>query len=180
MKTFALTSLLFLATICNINAQEAEEAPVSYLGKTITLDSTITSLYGAISGEKGVERDWKLFKYLFKNEAKLIPAYKDGVKGIYDTNYLSVEDYINTTNDWIIANGYIKKEIHRVTQSYGNITHAFITFEAFRSEQDETPFLRGIDSIELLFDGQRWWVVNLYWTLETEGTPIPEDYLPKP
>ena len=28
-------------------------------------------------------------------------------------------------------------------------------------------------------DGQRWWIVQIYWLGETEALPLPEQYLPK-
>ncbi|MDO5968853.1 hypothetical protein Q4Q35_03455 [Flavivirga aquimarina] len=43
----------------------------------------------------------------------------------------------------------------------------------------DKPFMRGINSIQLLNDGDRWWVINIYWTQETEAKTIPIKYLPK-
>ena len=76
-------------------------------------------------------------------------------------------------------NGFFEKEINRKTETFGNITHIFSTYESFRSEKDETPFMRGINSIQLLNDGKRWWVINIYWTQESNENPIPKEYLPK-
>jgi hypothetical protein len=39
--------------------------------------------------------------------------------------------------------------------------------------------MRGINSIQLLNDGKRWWIVNIYWMQESEANPIPDKYLPK-
>jgi hypothetical protein len=39
--------------------------------------------------------------------------------------------------------------------------------------------MRGINSIQLLNDGHRWWVVNIYWLQETPENQIPLEYLPK-
>jgi uncharacterized protein YciI len=38
--------------------------------------------------------------------------------------------------------------------------------------------MRGINSIQLLYDNNRWWVVNIYWSQESKSNPIPEGYLP--
>jgi hypothetical protein len=38
-------------------------------------------------------------------------------------------------------------------------------------------FMRGINSFQLLFDGERWWVVQIYWQAETPDQPIPDRYL---
>jgi hypothetical protein len=42
---------------------------------------------------------------------------------------------------------------------------------------DAKPFQRGINSIQLMNDGQRWWVVTIFWQGEDAKTPLPEKYL---
>lgn len=149
----------------------------NYSDKVATLDSTIETLYDVISGEKGEARDWDLFKYLFKSEAKLIPSGKDQT-GTYKVRYMTPQDYINTSGKWLIENGFYEKEIHRTTQTFGNITQVFSTYQAFNSKSDASPFMRGINSIQLLNDGERWWIINIYWTQESKENPIPKAYLP--
>ena len=150
----------------------------NYLDKVQTLDSTIENLYAVISGEKGEARDWELMRYLFHPDARLIPSGKKE-DDTFGARYMTVDDYINTSGDWLIENGFFEKEIHREVNTFGNITQAFSTYESFRSEADELPFARGINSIQLLNDGNRWWIINIYWTQESEQNPIPEAYLPK-
>ena len=143
----------------------------------LTLDSTIKTLYGVISGEKGVKRNWKLFNFLFKPGAKLIPSWKER-KGTYEVRYMKPADYIKNSGQWLVDNGFFEKEIHRKVNTFGNITQVFSTYESFKSESDEEPFMRGINSIQLLNDGERWWIVNIYWTQESYENPIPKEYLP--
>ena len=38
-------------------------------------------------------------------------------------------------------------------------------------------FSNGINSFQLMNDGKRWWVVNIYWQAETTDNPIPAKYL---
>jgi hypothetical protein len=45
---------------------------------------------------------------------------------------------------------------------------------------DEKPFARGINSIQLLNDGTRWWIVTVYWQGERPNTPIPPQFLKHP
>ena len=37
--------------------------------------------------------------------------------------------------------------------------------------------MRGINSIQLMNDGERWWVKNIYFTQETPANQIPKKYL---
>lgn len=174
-----LTSLLFIALLFSTIsfAQEEEDKKAIYLSKVQTLDGTINSLYSVISGEKSVERDWDFFKFLFKPGAKLIPSAKKD--SLYVVRYLSPDDYINSSGKWLLENGFFEKEISRKVDTFGNIAQVFCTYEAFHSESDEVPFMRGINSIQLLYDNQRWWIVNVYWMQENPENPIPSEYLEK-
>jgi len=149
-----------------------------YIDKVQTLDSTIETLYAVISGEAGEERDWELFKFLFAADAQLIPsgANQEGKVGY---RAMTPDGYIESSGEWLETNGFFEKEIYRVTESFGSVTHAFSTYESYRSAADEKPFVRGINSIQLMNDGSRWWVMNIYWTGETPENPIPTKYLPQ-
>ena len=169
------TFLVLLTLVFSTNAQGGTN---NYDDKVKTLDSTLESLYAAISGEKGEARDWELMRYLFHPDAKLIPSGKNK-EGNINAQYMTVNDYITNSGKWLVENGFFEKEIHRTTNTFGNITQVFSTYESFRSEADEKPFMRGINSIQLLNDGKRWWIINIYWTQENPENPIPETYLPK-
>lgn len=180
MKKATLIVLICLSAF-NLNAQKKEVKEKNKVyridsTKVLTLDKTIKTLYNVISGEKGAIRNWGEFKFLFKPDAKLIPSGKNKA-GIYKVKYMSPADYIKSSGKWLIDNGFFEKEIHREIQTFGNITHVFSTYQAFHSESDETPFMRGINSIQLLNDGKRWWIVNIYWTQESKEIQIPEKYL---
>lgn len=142
----------------------------------LTLDITIKTLYKVISGEKDEKRNWKQFKFLFKPDAKLIASGKDKENNL-KVIYMSPADYIKNSGKWLVENGFFEKEIHRKEDTFGNISQVFSTYECFQSKTDKTPFMRGINSIQLLNDGERWWIVNIYWTQENEANPIPEKYL---
>jgi hypothetical protein len=55
----------------------------------------------------------------------------------------------------------------------------FSSYESKRTAQDAKPFSRGINSIQLLNDGKRWYVVTIFWDSERPDNPIPAKYLPK-
>jgi len=169
-------ALIILAFATNVS--HAQDRDSKYLDKVKSLDSTIKNLYAVISGEKGGARNWEFFKYLFHPEAKLIPTWKTPA-GKVGAKYLSTDEYIESSGKWLIENGFFEKEIYRTSNSFGPVSQVFSTYESFNSEKDEKPFMRGINSIQLLYDGTRWWIVNIYWTQESADNPIPVNYLPK-
>jgi hypothetical protein len=171
-----LISIFVFCFLVNLSLY-SQDNDDTYIENVKTLDSTLTTLYGVISGEKGEERNWELFQYLFKPNAMLIPSGKNK-EGNYGLRYMSPNDYIEGSGKWLVENGFFENEIHRTTQTFGNITQVFSTYESYHSKSETIPFMRGINSIQLLNDGNRWWVVNIYWTQETDENPIPKEYLP--
>lgn len=170
--------ILFMLISFSINAQEETK---DYSKQVTTLDSTIETLYAVISGDAGVARDWELFKYLFHENAKLIPTGKNK-DGKHVARYMTPNDYINNSGKWLVENGFHEVELNREVQTFGNITHIFSTYESYESLQnknDKEPFMRGINSIQLMNDGERWWIMNIYWMQESKENPIPETFLKK-
>lgn len=105
MKKIELIIVLIFLNV-TLLAQENSE---KYLAKVQSLDSTLETLYGVISGEKGEERDWELFRYLFKPEAKLIPSVKNK-EGNFEVKYMSPEDYIATSENGYLRMVFMKKK----------------------------------------------------------------------
>ena len=73
--------------------------------------------------------------------------------------------------------GVFEKEIARRTETFGNIAHVFSTYEVRRKAEDKEPFIRGINSIQLMNDGKRWWIVTVFWEAERPDNPLPKKYL---
>ncbi|WP_445736768.1 hypothetical protein [Mariniflexile sp.] len=176
MKKYLLIVLnIFL--FAHAQGQAKKDPGTDYTENVSTIDQTINSLYKVISGEKGAKRDWTLFKFLFHPDAKLITSGKDDDYK-FQVRYMKPDDYIKSSGKWMTDTGFIENEIHRTVDAYGNMAHVFSTFESFYSKTDEKPFMRGINSIQLLNDGKRWWIINIFWDNETYRNPIPRSYLP--
>ena len=173
-----MKKLAFLLCLCACHLSLGQNNSSEYADKVKTLDATIETLYGVISGEKGEARDWELFKFLFHPKSQLIFSERDRT-GKYVLTYLSPEEYIERSGKWLVENGFFEVEINRTEDSFGTITQVFSTYASYRTKADTEPFMRGINSIQLQNDGDRWWIVNIYWTSEKETLPIPAKYLSK-
>lgn len=171
-----ITFFFFILLISISIKTTAQSNP--YASKVKTLDSTIKTLYAVISGEKGVERDWKLFNYLFKPEAKLIPTGTNK-EGIHVARFMTPQEYINSSGKWLVENGFFEKEVARSVDRFGNIAQVFTTYEAYRSEADKKPFMTGINSIQMMYDNKRWWIINVYWQQASKQYPIPAKFKAK-
>jgi hypothetical protein len=144
-------------------------------------DAIIAALYGVISGPAGQPRDWNRFRSLFIPDARLIIARgrRDSTSGRVLPRVLSPESYLQGAGA-LEEKGFFEREISQVSETFGGVTHRFSTYESRARAEDPQPFARGINSIQLLNDGTRWWVVTIFWDVERPNNPIPEKYLPKP
>jgi hypothetical protein len=140
-------------------------------------EAIVAAVYSVISGAKGQARDWDRMRSLFVPDARLIPSVS-GKDGHTDANFLTVDGYIERSNSRMTSDGFFEHSIHNETEQFGNIVQVWSTYESRRNAEDEKPFARGINSFQLLKDGDRYWVVNIFWDSESPGKPIPAKYLP--
>jgi hypothetical protein len=137
-----------------------------------SIDAIVTALYDVISGAKDEARDWDRLRSLLYPGAVFLPNYPGQSGG---PRPMTVEEFIEFANQSIQQQGFYESEVDRTVQRYGPVANVFSTYETRRAP-DEEPFVRGINSIQLVHDGDRWWVAHIAWTDVREAGPIPERY----
>ncbi|RKQ49389.1 hypothetical protein BXY85_0378 [Roseivirga pacifica] len=167
---------LFLLAIIStfsfqLRAQEADPKDVS------SPDAILAALYDVISGPAGEQRDWDRMKSLFIAEGRLMPSFKNPQTGEVGYRDWTVQEYIDQAGASLEKNGFFEIEIARRAEQYGTIMHAFSTYESRRKADDKEPFARGINSIQLLNGGDRWYIVSVFWMGENAEFPLPQKYL---
>lgn len=141
-----------------------------------SIDAIIAAAYDVISGPAGKKRDWDRMRSLFMPGARLIPTGPRPGGG-YGSRALTVEDYVTRSAPLFEKEGFFETESARRTESFGQIAHVFSTYETRHAREDAKPFQRGINSIQLMNDGKRWWIVTIFWQGEDDKNPLPEKYL---
>jgi hypothetical protein len=137
---------------------------------TDSIDSVIKAVYEVISGPAGSPRDWVRFKALFADGARLIPVRAAGPA------VSTPDEYAERANPIFEKAGFYETELARKLETFGNIAHAFSTYES-RHAPGEKPFARGINSFQLVKIGDTWKVMTIFWDSERPGNPLPEKYL---
>ena len=175
---------LALAPIAALGAQAPTTPPAATIpapnpADVASVDAILTALYDVISGPAGQARNWDRMRSLFIPGARLIPTSKRA-DGTITNRVLTVDDYVTQIGPNLERSGFFEREIGRKTETFGNITHAFSAYDSKRTLADAQPFSRGINSIQLLNDGKRWYVVTIFWDSERPDNQIPAKYLEKP
>lgn len=160
-------------------AERAAQTMTTDSADVKSLDSIIAALYDVISGPAGQARNWDRFRSLFAPGARLIPTR--GRAGEAATAaVMTPDEYAAASGPGLERNGFFEREIGRTTEQFGRIAHVFSAYDSKRTRMDPQPFARGINSIQLLNDGRRWWIVSVYWDSERPDNPIPAKYLNPP
>ena len=140
------------------------------------MDAIVAALYDVISGPAGQKRNWDRFRSLFAPGARLIPTGRRPT-GEFVSRSLTPEDYVQRNSALMEKSGFFEREISRRTEKFGSFAHLFSTYESRHARDEEKPFARGINSIQLMNDGKRWWIVTIFWQGEDEKNPLPAEYL---
>jgi hypothetical protein len=176
MRRFAIPLCLLVAVVLApaIRSQSSEpesQAPATAsCPPTATLDELIKAIDAAVSGPANQDRT--CFRALFLPETRLIP-----LRHLADGGY---QPRILTVDDWIAAvakrgsESLTEKQLRVQTETYGHIAHLWSTYETVVDGKTD----RGINSIQTIFDGKQWKILQIMWQAETPTEKVPEKYLP--
>jgi hypothetical protein len=144
-----------------------------------SIEAIVNALYDVISGPKGQARDWDRFRSLFIPDARLIPVRPDANTHTADAVILTLDDYIARSGPVMLAGGFYEHgKIDRYAEM-GRSAEVWSTYESRHAKEDDKPFARGMNHIQLIWDNNRYWIVEVLWETETPTNPITVKHLPK-
>jgi hypothetical protein len=129
------------------------------------LNQTLHALYEAISFPEGGEPNWQRMKALFHDSARLTRITPEGVEHFDLTSFQTMAMEML---DCGVYTCFFESEIKRATRVFGSMAHVLSAYETKRSPTARTSLSRGVNSIQLLWNGVTWQVLSLVWDEETE------------
>lgn len=159
------------ATLVTVETIAANPADVT------TLDGIIKAFYEVISGPPGQPRQWARDRTLYIPGVRFVEIMKKPNESEPRALILDHQQYVESSNESMVRKGFFEREIHRVTKTYGYMTHVYSTYEK-RSSENGPASARGINSIELFNDGKRWWIASVQWESERSDYKIPAELAP--
>ena len=157
-------------------APAAAGMPAARPGDVASIDAIIAALYDVISGPAGAPRDWDRMRSLFAPEGRM-GAVGMRPDGSYVMRPMTPDDYIARNTKAFATMSFFETDTSRTQEVFGQIAHVFSTYAARHAKDDAKPFMRGINSIQLIHDGKRWYVLSLVWRAEDAKLQLPERYL---
>ncbi|HSB54374.1 MAG TPA: hypothetical protein VLD58_08455 [Gemmatimonadales bacterium] len=177
VKRLLLAAALAAFPLPALAQQHVEVASVAPRAEDVgSLDGIIRAFYDVVSGPAGEARQWSRDRTLYIPEVRFV-SMDVGKDGKVHANVMTHQQFVDRANGGMVKQGFFETEIHRVTRSFGNVTHVFSTYE-MRQKPEAPVFGRGVNSIQLFNDGTRWWILSVAWDDEREGNAIPREMLP--
>ena len=84
----------------------------------------------------------------------------------------NLEDFIERATGIFAKEGFYESALVSEPQRFGNMAEVLSSYES-RHAPGEKPFQRGVNSFQLVYDGQRWWVLSITWDSERADNPLP-------
>lgn len=155
------------------NHAAAQITPVANASDVTTIDQIIKAMYDVISGPAG-PRDWDRFKSLFHKD-----AYMGAITGYKTFQKFTPAQYASANGPYFMKNAFTEKEIGRTINEFGDLAQVFTSYEYVTTENNKPLTQRGINSVELIRENNRWYIMSISWDEEKKGLTIPLKYLSK-
>jgi hypothetical protein len=186
MKTLALWLFVIAACWSTGAAQNSNQPslaqtpapaalPAARPGDVDSVEHILAAIYDVISGPAGAPRDWDRFRSLFYSGARMTSTRRDD-KGAVIIRTLTPDDYPARTKEAFAKDGFFENAVANHIEHWDHMAHAWSSYES-RHAKGEKPFARGINSFQLVNDGNRWWILSVYWKSEDAAHPVPDQYL---
>jgi hypothetical protein len=172
-RTVTLIALGLAFVGSTLSAQANPPAESSACPQTTTLDDLIKAIDAAVSGP--ATKDRTCLRALMLPDARLIPI-RIGADGTATPRILAVQDWI----DAVAKRGsavFYEHQIKVRTESWAHLAHLWSTYTTSETPTGK-PVDRGINSIQAVYDGKQWHVIEIVWQAETPSEPVLEKYLP--
>lgn len=161
---------LFILVSTSLTAQDKMTADTTAFK---SIDGIVKEILRIVSGENGKTRNWEAFRNLFLPTANFtVLNNNDSILEPVET--VTLEEFIHLMDDEYYNKGFLEYEISKVVNEYNGIANVFQSFYAKDSENVEE---RGINSYQLIYVKNRWWIANMVWTGDSNGVKVPKKYL---
>lgn len=140
-----------------------------------SLDGIIKAYYDVVTVKKGEKISYVRDSLLHVPNASVGMVLKDK-SGKLELKLITLKEFHKNSDAMLEKEGFYEKEISRKVENFGAIYHVWSTYEA-KHVADGPVLEKGINSIQLFFDGTRFWILSWIFDNETNGQIIPKKYL---
>lgn len=181
---FASRVALALSIALTASCKTTASAPPPSADELRGVRATLDELYIAFCFEPGGEADWDGMRALFCEGAAFVAPIAPGATPVA----VDSEQFLADFQDWVRGSrigrtGFHERITHARIELFGTVAHAWVTFDGFvppsgfeaagGAEAAARQNTRGLDSLQLVLDGDRWLVASFTSHYASAGEPMP-------
>ena len=136
-------------------------------------ENLVRALYDIVSGPANSAKDWARLERLHAPGALITPT-QHGRSIAFAAAPHALSKFIELNERLFGNRGFHEREIFQRVQRFGHIAHVWSGYET-REHPGGPVQTRGINSFQLLNDGQRWCVLSATWDTDTLDHPMRGD-----
>jgi hypothetical protein len=141
-----------------------------------SIDGIVKAYYEVVSGPAEKDREWGRDATLYVPGIRFI-IFSQGKDGKTVARSLSHQEFVNESDPAMKGKGFYEHQVHCITHRVGNVVHMMSMAEQ-QFEPGGPVKGQSIDSLEMYWDGARWWIASAnIWELKS-GQSLPKEFLP--
>ncbi|MBS1734809.1 MAG: hypothetical protein JST02_16070 [Bacteroidetes bacterium] len=168
-------SITIFITFLLLQSALQAQVKTSFGDEVGTLDGIIKAYYDVVTVKKGEKVSYQRDSCLHVPNPSVGMARK-GKDGKVKLQLITLKQFHEASDAALEKDGFYEREISRKVENFGAIYHVWSTYET-KNTADGPVTARGINSIQLYFDGTRFWILSWVFDEESEQNPIPKKYL---
>jgi hypothetical protein len=157
MNKIILISISIIFACNSIFGQTIEE---KYANDVKSIDAIIKAYYEVASGSSQEPWEFERDKYIHSENALIIFLYEDGGSESLTLGALHLDLGLSERQD------VYEIELKRKVVQFGNVVQVWSAYE-LRNEPETTTNIRGLASLQLHYEQDRWWIDS--WTNQMES-----------
>ena len=165
MKTYTAFICIF---VCNlIFGQTINE---KYAEDVLSIDAIITAYYDVVSGSSEDPWQYERDRYIHSKNAVITRLDENGkaVSHTLEAEYIPLA--------LAPKENFYEKELKRTVAHFGNLAQVWSAFE-IRTDPSTATTKRGLNSIQLHYEGNRWFIDSWTCEMETSKSSFLGDFL---
>ncbi|HEX6791531.1 MAG TPA: hypothetical protein VF247_09495 [Candidatus Krumholzibacteria bacterium] len=165
----SIVMVVLTACLCASLAHAAEAPAADPLQSP---EGVVRELYRLVCVPAGGDTDWNAVRALFIPEAVIVLRVSKDASSTF-TLQGWIDDFIAfNTKAKSSERGFEEKIVRMSPMVFRDIAHVLVLYEA-RMLDWTRPASQGVDSIELIRKGDRWWIAAITNDLPNEEHPVP-------
>jgi hypothetical protein len=142
-----------------------------------TIDGMVRAYYEVVSGPADKQREWGRDRTLYIPGIRFL-IFREDKDGRTSVRTLTHQQFVEESEAAMAGKAFYEREVHRIAHRAGDVVHVLSTAEQ-KYSPDGPVEGRSIDSLEMYWDGWRWWITSAnIWEVETKAHPLPTEFLP--